>query len=154
MKKLVTDTFRATFFKIDPKRLLNTFEVFGYDFMLDENFKLNLIEVNTNPCLETESPLLARIIPELIDNTFKIALDPLFPSPDLTTNRKIAVNELPQEIKYTLIFDEDIDGPEVFEIFSRHYEKQAKSKGGASASDKKQEEIQSDEEEELEDDDY
>lgn len=49
--------------------------------MLDENFKLNLIEVNTNPCLETESPLLARIIPELIENTFKIVLDPIFPSP-------------------------------------------------------------------------
>jgi tubulin polyglutamylase TTLL1 len=39
--------------------------------MLDENFKLSLIEVNTNPCLETESPLLSRIIPELIENTFK-----------------------------------------------------------------------------------
>ena len=50
---------------------MNTFEILGYDFMLDDNFKLVLIEVNTNPCLETESPLLARIIPELIDNTFK-----------------------------------------------------------------------------------
>ena len=50
---------------------MNTFEIFGYDFMLDDNFKLSLIEVNTNPCLETESPLLARIVPELLDNTFK-----------------------------------------------------------------------------------
>jgi tubulin polyglutamylase TTLL1 len=49
--------------------------------MLDSQFKLSLIEVNTNPCLETESPLLARIIPELIESTFKIVLDPLFPSP-------------------------------------------------------------------------
>ena len=65
MKKLVTDTIRATCYKLDPKRLMNTFEILGYDFMIDENFKLSLIEVNTNPCLETESPLLARIIPEL-----------------------------------------------------------------------------------------
>lgn len=71
MKKLVTDTFRATCFKLEPHRLMNTFEILGYDFMLDDNFKLSLIEVNTNPCLETESPLLARIIPELLDNTFK-----------------------------------------------------------------------------------
>jgi len=81
MKKLIQDSFRATFLKLDPERLLNSFEIFGYDFMLDENFKLSLIEVNTNPCLETESPLLARIIPELIESTFKIVLDPIFPSP-------------------------------------------------------------------------
>jgi tubulin monoglycylase TTLL3/8 len=81
MKKLIQDSFRATFFKLDPERLLNSFEILGYDFMLDENFKLSLIEVNTNPCLETESPLLARIIPELIESTFKIVLDPIFPSP-------------------------------------------------------------------------
>mmetsp|Transcript_24239 Transcript_24239/g.37369 ORF Transcript_24239/g.37369 Transcript_24239/m.37369 type:complete len:119 (+) Transcript_24239:2633-2989(+) len=117
MKRLITDTFRATYFKIDPRRLLNSFEILGYDFMLDENFKLSLIEVNTNPCLETESPLLARIIPELLDNSFKLTLDPLFPSPDLTTNRKLQVNELPQEIKYTLIFDEETDGPEIKDMF-------------------------------------
>lgn len=71
MKKLIVDTIRATCHKLDPMRLTNSFEIFGYDFMIDDQFKLNLIEVNTNPCLETESPLLARIIPELIDNTFK-----------------------------------------------------------------------------------
>ena len=71
IKKLIADTIRATCYKLDPLRLTNQFEIFGYDFMLDDQFKLNLIEVNTNPCLETESPLLARIIPELIDNTFK-----------------------------------------------------------------------------------
>lgn len=71
IKKLITDTIKATSFKLDSRRLLNSFEILGYDFMLDENFKLSLIEVNTNSCLETESPLLSRIIPELIENTFK-----------------------------------------------------------------------------------
>ena len=42
--------------------------------MIDENFKIFLIEINTNPCLETDNTLLARIIPSLIDNLlmFKI----------------------------------------------------------------------------------
>jgi len=83
MRKIIIDTFKATCFKIDPDRLQNGFEILGYDFMMDADFKLNLIEVNTNPCLETESPLLTRIITELIENTFKIVLDPLFPTPDL-----------------------------------------------------------------------
>ena len=122
MKRLVVDTIRATCYKLDPKRLMNSFEVFGYDFMLDDEFKLSLIEVNTNPCLETESPLLARIIPELIDNTFKIVLDPIFPSPDLSSNRKLLINELPQEIKYQLIFDEDIEGPALKKMFDEFYQ--------------------------------
>ena len=46
--------------------------------MIDENFKVFLIEANTNPCLEICSPLLARIIPELLDNSFRIAIDPLY----------------------------------------------------------------------------
>lgn len=59
-------------------KLNNTFELFGYDFMIDDTFKVFLIEANTNPCLEISCPLLSRIIPEVIDNTFRIALDPLF----------------------------------------------------------------------------
>lgn len=85
--------------------------------MLDEDFKLSLIEVNTNPCLEISCPLLARIIPEVIDNVFRITLDPIFPSPDLGHNRKCAINEIPQELKFTLVFDEDIDRPALDELF-------------------------------------
>lgn len=31
--------------------------------MIDEDFKTYLIEVNTNPCMETSSSLLSRLIP-------------------------------------------------------------------------------------------
>lgn len=78
MERLVTDSFRAVYDKIDPKRNRNGFEVFGYDFMIDENFKVYLIECNTNPCLEIASPLMSRIIPELLENSFKIVLDPIY----------------------------------------------------------------------------
>jgi tubulin monoglycylase TTLL3/8 len=64
--------------KIDPKRLKNSFELFGYDFMIDDNFRVYMIEANTNPCLEVSCPLLSRIIPEVVDNTFRIAIDPMF----------------------------------------------------------------------------
>lgn len=36
-------------------------------------------------------------------------LDPVFPSPDPGHNRKYSINEIPQEIKFTLVFDEEID---------------------------------------------
>ena len=92
MKRVVADTFEASYNKMDPDRLPNCFEVLGYDFMLDQDFKIQLIEVNTNPCLETDSPLLARIIPEMLEATFKMVLDPIYPCPDLSVNRKITLN--------------------------------------------------------------
>ena len=71
MRTLITDSIRAVAFKLDPDRICNSFEIIGYDFMMDDDWKLVMIEANTNPCLETESPLLSRIIPELIESTFK-----------------------------------------------------------------------------------
>ena len=43
---------------IDPLNRKSTFELFGYDFILDEDLNTWLIEVNTNPCLEESSSLL------------------------------------------------------------------------------------------------
>lgn len=39
--------------KIDPHRRHHGFEILGFDFMLDENLKLYLIEINNNPALGT-----------------------------------------------------------------------------------------------------
>ena len=80
LERLVTDSFRAVGSKIDPHRVQNCFEIFGYDFMIDENFKVYLIEVNTNPSLEYKSgtSVLAQLIPELLDTSFRIAIDPLY----------------------------------------------------------------------------
>lgn len=75
MNKMTTDIFRACYNKLDPKRRLNTMEVFGLDFMIDDEFRSYLIEVNTNPCLELSCPLLARLIPNMLENALKIGLD-------------------------------------------------------------------------------
>jgi hypothetical protein len=81
-KKIVEDTIKAVFTKIDPQRKQCSFEIFGYDFMLDDDFKLYLIEVNTNPCLDQPCPLLARMIPHMLENALWISVDPVFPFPD------------------------------------------------------------------------
>jgi len=111
IKKLTADVFRASHGKLDPKRRINTFEVFGLDFMIDDEFKLYLIEVNTNPCLELSSPLLARMIPNMLENAFKISVDPIFPPPDNFSSKKAFVGDPTPLNLFELIFDDKIDGP-------------------------------------------
>ncbi len=71
MKNMVQDTIKAVSRKVDPNRLNNTFEIFGYDFMIDEDMNPWMIEVNTNPCFELSSPYLARLIPAMVENALK-----------------------------------------------------------------------------------
>ena len=52
-------------------RYLKINKIFGLDFMIDDDFKMYLIEVNTNPCLETSTTLLARLIPNMVENALK-----------------------------------------------------------------------------------
>ena len=71
MKTMVQDSMRAVSRKIDPNRRNCSFEIFGYDFMLDEDLAPWMIEVNTNPCFELSSPHLARLIPTMVENALK-----------------------------------------------------------------------------------
>jgi hypothetical protein len=55
-----------------------TFELFGYDFIIDEDMNTYLIEVNTNPCLEESNTILKNMLPRMIDDLMNITMDPLF----------------------------------------------------------------------------
>jgi hypothetical protein len=56
-----------------------SFELFGLDFLVDSHFRPWLLEVNTNPCLELSSPLLQTLIPGVVENVLRLAVDPLIP---------------------------------------------------------------------------
>ena len=52
--------------KINKNERKYCFEIFGYDFLIDEKINVWLIEINTNPCLELSCPLLGCIIPKMV----------------------------------------------------------------------------------------
>lgn len=72
---MAIDAVKATYLTLDEKRGEHNFELLGMDFMIDWGFKPWLIEINTNPCLEMSCPLLSRLIPSIIENTFKYFFD-------------------------------------------------------------------------------
>ena len=107
LRQIVKDTVSATFLKLNPSNRRFMFEILGYDFLLDEELKPWLLEVNTNPCLELASPNLSRIIPAMLDNAFRIAIDPLFQEP---LQQRRHWFEALSENKFELIFHSLVDG--------------------------------------------
>lgn len=64
--------------KLNPFHRKHCFEVFGYDFIFDENMNPYLLEVNTNPGLEESSSLIKMLVPRMIDDAFRLTIDDLF----------------------------------------------------------------------------
>jgi hypothetical protein len=64
--------------KMNYMNAKNCFEIFGYEFILDENYRPYLLEINTNPGLEISSPLISQLLPRMIDDAFKLTIDEEF----------------------------------------------------------------------------
>jgi len=64
--------------KLNKKNRDYCFEVLGYDIMVDENFKVWLIEINKNTGLVYSSPIIKMLLPRMVDDSFKLTIDEIF----------------------------------------------------------------------------
>lgn len=121
---MATDAIKASFMAIDKEKREHNFEIFGMDFMIDEEFHPWLIEINTNPCLELSCPLLGRIIPAMVENALRIGLDPLFPPPANLIQKSTHFNDQALESnRFELVFDELVDGEALRRLYdTTHYQ--------------------------------
>jgi len=109
MKEIVAASVAACGDTINPNGVRRGFELLGYDFMVDADFGVWFIEVNSNPCLELASAHLTTMLPQLISNVMRSALDPLFPPPpphERTARQDTAVQALKAaEDRFDLVYD-------------------------------------------------
>lgn len=77
MYEIIKIAFRACSSKLFGGNLFS-FEIFGCDFMVDQNYNPFLLEVNTNPGLEESSPLIKKLVPRMIDDCLRITIDEIF----------------------------------------------------------------------------
>ena len=64
MKDIIILTMESVKHIINEKNKKNCFELFGYDFIFDQNLTPYLLEINTNPGLEESSPFIQKIFQE------------------------------------------------------------------------------------------
>lgn len=79
MKDLIIDSFMASKQQLNPNRRKNCFELFGYDFLIDEDFRLWLIEINTNPYFGVPNTYIEKLLPKMMDDLLSIVVDPIYP---------------------------------------------------------------------------
>jgi tubulin monoglycylase TTLL3/8 len=53
----------------------NTVELFGYDFMVDDNFNCWLIEVNSSPAMDYSTKVTTRLVKQVLKDTAKVIVD-------------------------------------------------------------------------------
>lgn len=63
---------------LNPHKRKNCFELFGFDFLIDEDFRVWLIEVNTNPYLGMPNSYIKGLLPKMMDDLFELVLGPVF----------------------------------------------------------------------------
>lgn len=105
IQALMADAVHSVAEKLNPRGLDYCFEVYGFDFMMDANYRVWLIECNANPCLDLCSAYLSHVIPNMLEHAMR-----------LTVDRFASGNALPQSspdmnyggeagTKWDLIFD-------------------------------------------------
>ena len=77
-KNIIELTAKSSKNLINQKNKNYCFEIFGYDFMMDEEKNIYLIEINTNPGLEISSEIIEILIPRMIDDALRLTVDELF----------------------------------------------------------------------------
>ena len=105
IKDIIIDSFCAVKSQLNPGHRKNHFELFGYDFMIDEDFRVWLIEINSNPYLGTPNKFTKQLVPNMINELLELVLDPVYaPSPHY---QKVEKRE------FELIYQESSFGTEV-----------------------------------------
>jgi hypothetical protein len=78
VKDIMIDSFLSVRRKMNPNNRKHMFELFGFDFLLDEDFRLWLLEINTNPFLGTPNKYMESLVPTMIEDLIQLTVDPIF----------------------------------------------------------------------------
>lgn len=79
--------------------------------MLDDKLNPFLIEANSNPCLEVDGAVLGKVIPPMVQNAIRVAIDPLFPPPISQARNRFNPGSTFDTNKMALVYDSLYDFP-------------------------------------------
>ena len=99
IKDLMIDSFLSVKTELNPSKRKNCFEFLGYDFLIDEDFRVWLIEINTNPYLGIPNKFIEGLLPKMLNDLLEIVLDPYVKPVNTLPRREI-------DSQFELLYDE------------------------------------------------
>lgn len=78
MKDLILVSMNAVGKKLKTVPNALSFQIFGYDFIIDKYLNPYILEINDNPGLEISSELISHLIPRMVDDAFRLTIDKIF----------------------------------------------------------------------------
>lgn len=78
IKDLIIDVYSASKDNINPNKRGKSFELLGFDFLVDEDLRTWLLEVNTNPYLGVANEYIEGLLGRMIDDLLEITVDAEF----------------------------------------------------------------------------
>jgi D-alanine-D-alanine ligase-like ATP-grasp enzyme len=74
---MVIDSFLSIKAKLNSLKRSNCFELLGYDFMIDEDLRVWMIEINQNPSVFPMSEVHEVYMKTMVLDLFDIVVDPI-----------------------------------------------------------------------------
>jgi len=74
LREIVVATIVATQDQVHGRR--KSFELIGYDFMIDDQLNPWLIEVNSSPSMDYSTSVTRKLVKMVLEDTVKVMIDP------------------------------------------------------------------------------
>ena len=94
IKNAIICSFYAAHHEIRPR--YNSHELYGYDFMIDEDLNVYLIEVNSSPALDYSTKITEMLVKDMIKDLIELVID----------NENARLYNIRRDNKFVLIFNE------------------------------------------------
>ena len=82
IRGIVKNVFDATNHIIEKTKRYFNFELFGFDFMIDDQLKVWLLEANSDPSLGESNPYLSLFMQRALNDMFRLTIDKIYPPPE------------------------------------------------------------------------
>lgn len=73
MKKIVVDVLKSVEDMVQVRK--KSMELYGFDFMIDENLVPWIIEINSSPAMDYSTPVTEKLVKMVMDDVVKVTID-------------------------------------------------------------------------------